>query len=81
MQVTGAPMSDADFEYQLIVIESQPRYIVRRYGRYAIVTVDGRNGMVVLRPSGEKCELTMPISGSRTVCVSEVAHAVQNLLR
>ena len=74
-------MSDADFEYQLTVIESQRCYIVRRHGRYAIVTVEGRNGMILLRPSGEKCELTMPISGSRTVCVSEVAHAVQNLLR
>lgn len=74
-------MSDADFEYQLTVIESQPRYIVRRQGRYTIITVDGRNGMIVLRPSGGKCEITMPISGSRTVRMSDVAHTVRNLLR
>jgi hypothetical protein len=74
-------MSDADFEYQLTVIESQRCYIVRRHGRYAIITVEGRNGMILLRPSGEKCELTMPFSGSRTVRMSEVAHTVQKLLR
>lgn len=78
----GKLMSDAEFQRQLDILDSQQLYKVQRISAGAIITLlDGRDGVVILRPAGRYCEILVPTYPIRRAEMLDVAHAVERLLQ